>query len=54
MAFTSPNMWHTSRGFLLDSVKILVVVVDEPDVQFLVETVFSADDRFSVRAVAAA
>lgn len=35
------------------SVKILVVVEDDPDVQFLIETVFSMDCRFSVVGVAA-
>ena len=34
--------------------KVLIVVEDDPDVQFLIETVFSTDDRFSVAAVAAA
>jgi hypothetical protein len=42
VAFTRPNFWHTPRGFLLDSMKILVVVEDDPDVQFLVETVLAA------------
>lgn len=35
------------------AVKDLIVVEDDPDVQFLIETVFSTDDRFSVAAVAA-
>jgi len=35
-------------------VKVLIVVEDDPDVQFLIQTVFSTDDRFSVAAVAAA
>jgi DNA-binding NarL/FixJ family response regulator len=34
-------------------VKVLVVVEDDPDVQFLVETVFSMDSRFTLAAVAA-
>jgi DNA-binding NarL/FixJ family response regulator len=38
----------------MGSMKILVVVEDDPDVQFLIETVFSTDDRFSVTGVAAA
>lgn len=33
--------------------KVLVVVEDDTDVQFLIETVFSADRRFSVGGVAA-
>ena len=33
--------------------KVLVVVEDDPDVQFLVETVFSMDSRFTLAAVAA-
>lgn len=32
----------------MTAVTILVVVEDDPDVQFLVETIFSMDDRFSV------
>jgi DNA-binding NarL/FixJ family response regulator len=34
-------------------VKVLVVVEDDPDVQFLVETIFSMDSRFTLAAVAA-
>jgi DNA-binding NarL/FixJ family response regulator len=34
-------------------VKVLVVVEDDPDVQFLVETIFSMDSRFTIAAVAA-
>ena len=33
--------------------KVLVVVEDDPDVQFLVETIFSMDARFTLAAVAA-
>ena len=33
--------------------KVLVVVEDDPDVQFLVETIFSMDSRFTIAAVAA-
>jgi len=33
--------------------KVLVVVEDDPDVQFLVEIVFSEDDRFAVAVLAA-
>jgi DNA-binding NarL/FixJ family response regulator len=33
--------------------KVLVVVEDDPDVQFLVETIFSMDSRFTLAAVAA-
>jgi CheY-like chemotaxis protein len=33
--------------------RVLVVVEDDPDVQFLIEIVFSEDDRFSVPVVAA-
>jgi DNA-binding NarL/FixJ family response regulator len=33
--------------------KVLVVVEDDPDVQFLIETVFSEDGRFTVGGVAA-
>lgn len=33
--------------------RVLVVVEDDPDVQFLVEVVFSEDDRFSVAVLAA-
>jgi DNA-binding NarL/FixJ family response regulator len=36
----------------MTAVKALVVVEDDPDVQFLIETVFSMDDRFSVAGVA--
>ena len=35
----------------MTAVKILVVVEDDPDVQFLIETIFSMDDRFSVAGV---
>jgi DNA-binding NarL/FixJ family response regulator len=34
-------------------VKVLVVVEDDPDVQFLVETIFSMDSRFTLAGVAA-
>jgi DNA-binding NarL/FixJ family response regulator len=34
-------------------VRILIVVEDDPDVQFLIEAVFATDDRFSVAGVAA-
>jgi DNA-binding NarL/FixJ family response regulator len=34
-------------------VKSLIVVEDDPDVQFLIETVFSTDDRFPLAGVAA-
>jgi len=34
-------------------VKVVVVVEDDPDVQFLVETIFSMDSRFALAAVAA-
>jgi DNA-binding NarL/FixJ family response regulator len=34
-------------------VKVLVIVEDDTDVQFLVETIFSMDGRFTVGAVAA-
>jgi CheY-like chemotaxis protein len=34
-------------------VKVLVVVENDPDVQFLVETIFSMDARFTLAAVAA-
>ena len=33
--------------------RVLVVVEDDPDVQFLIESVFSEDDRFSVAVLAA-
>src|SRR5664280_1990672 len=33
--------------------KILVVVEDDPDVQFLVEAIFAMDPRFTITAVAA-
>jgi len=36
----------------MTAMKVLVVVEDDPDVQFLIETVFSMDDRFVVAAVA--
>jgi DNA-binding NarL/FixJ family response regulator len=35
------------------SAKILVVIEDDPDVQFLVEAIFAMDPRFTVTAVAA-
>jgi len=34
-------------------VKVLVIVEDDPDVQFLVEAIFSTDSRFTVGVVAA-
>jgi DNA-binding NtrC family response regulator len=34
-------------------VKVLVVVGDDPDVQFLVETIFSIDSRFTLAGVVA-
>jgi DNA-binding NarL/FixJ family response regulator len=39
---------------MVHSTKILVVVEDDPDVQFLIETVFATDDRFCVIGVTAA
>jgi DNA-binding NarL/FixJ family response regulator len=33
--------------------RVLVVIEDDPDVQFLIETVFSEDDRFCVAVLAA-
>lgn len=33
--------------------KVLVVVEDDPDVQFLVQTIFSMDSRFTLAGVAA-
>jgi len=33
-------------------VKVLVIVEDDPDVQFLVETIFSMDSRFTLAGVA--
>jgi len=33
--------------------KVLVVVEDDPDVQFFVETIFSMDSRFTLAGVAA-
>jgi DNA-binding NarL/FixJ family response regulator len=36
-----------------NNAKILVVVEDDPDVQFLVEAIFAMDPRFTVTAVAA-
>jgi DNA-binding NarL/FixJ family response regulator len=32
--------------------KVLVVVEDDPDVRFLIETIFSMDNRFALRAYA--
>ena len=37
----------------MTAVKILVVIEDDPDVQLLIETIFSMDDRFSVAGAAA-
>ncbi len=37
----------------MTAVKILVVIEDDPDVRFLIETIFSMDDRFSVAGPAA-
>ena len=37
----------------MTAVKVLVVVEDDPDVQFLIETILSMDDRFSVAGMAA-
>ena len=37
----------------MTAVKVLVVVEDDPDVQFLVETIFSMDSRFTLAGVAA-
>ena len=36
-----------------NSAKILVVIEDDPDVQFLIEAIFSMDPRFAVTNVAA-
>lgn len=33
--------------------KVLIVVEDDPDVQFLIETIFAGDSRFSVAGVTA-
>ena len=35
------------------SAKILVVIEDDPDVQFLIESIFAMDPRFNVTSVAA-
>ncbi|NMM23124.1 MAG: response regulator transcription factor [Phycicoccus sp.] len=37
----------------MTAVKILVVIEDDPDLQFLIETIFSMDDRFSIAGAAA-
>jgi len=43
---------HDSAGGAIP-VKALVVVEDDPDVQFLIETIFSMDARFTLGVVAA-
>jgi DNA-binding NarL/FixJ family response regulator len=48
-----PDAPEARRPRSTTSVKVLVVVEDDPDVQFLVETIFSMDSRFTLAAVAA-
>ena len=51
-ALASGPSFCRSRELRMTAMKILVVE-DDPDVQFLIEAVFSMDDRFAVAAVAA-
>jgi len=50
---TNESMTAESKGLDPSSAKILVVIEDDPDVQFLIEAIFSMDPRFTVDHIAA-
>jgi DNA-binding NarL/FixJ family response regulator len=50
---TSGDLKVAGKGTDRPLAKILVVIEDDPDVQFLIESIFSMDPRFSVTKVAA-
>ena len=50
---THESMTAESKGLGPSSAKILVVIEDDPDVQFLIEAIFSMDPRFTVEHIAA-
>jgi DNA-binding NarL/FixJ family response regulator len=52
MATNSPTVQENDNGGRPTSAKILVVIEDDPDVQFLIEAIFAMDPRFSVTNVA--
>ena len=49
---THESMTAESRDLGRSSAKILVVIEDDPDVQFLIEAIFSMDPRFTVDHIA--
>ena len=50
---TNESMTAESKGLGPSSAEILVVIEDDPDVQFLIEAIFSMDPRFTVDHIAA-
>src|SRR5664280_3146687 len=52
-SYAQPDALEARRRRCTMPVKVLVVVEDDPDVQFLVETIFSMDARLTLAAVAA-
>jgi DNA-binding NarL/FixJ family response regulator len=50
---TNESNTAESKGLGPSSAKILVVIEDDPDVQFLIEAIFSMDPRFTVEHIAA-
>jgi len=52
MTSGSPTVQEQNGGRGPTSAKILVVIEDDPDVQFLIEAIFAMDPRFSVTNVA--
>ena len=49
---THESMTAERKGLGRSSAKILVVIEDDPDVQFLIEAIFSMDPRFTVDHIA--
>ena len=49
---TNESMTAESKGLGPSSAEILVVIEDDPDVQFLIEAIFSMDPRFTVDHIA--
>ena len=49
---TTESMMAESKDRGTSSAKILVVIEDDPDVQFLIEAIFSMDPRFTVDHIA--
>ena len=49
---TNESMTAEGKGLGPSSAEILVVIEDDPDVQFLIEAIFSMDPRFTVDHIA--